>query len=114
MRVLPLLVLALAATAIVSCQASGLPEDAEPVEGVDRIEMNDNAFDPPVVQVPVGTTITWAFTDGGTAHNVVGDGFESAEASEGTFTHTFDRPGSYDYRCTLHSGMDGRIVVTDT
>lgn len=103
----------LAALALVGCQAAGdAPLDAEPVVGVDRIEMHDRAFDPPVVQVPVSTTLTWAFTDGGARHNVVGDSFESEVASEGTFTHTFARPGTYDYTCTLHSGMDGRVIVT--
>ncbi|HVM15820.1 MAG TPA: plastocyanin/azurin family copper-binding protein [Egibacteraceae bacterium] len=104
----------LATLVLVGCQAaSDAPLDAEPVLGVDRIDMHDRAFDPPVVQVPAGTTVTWAFTDGGTRHNVVGDGFESEVASDGTFTHTFARPGTYDYTCTLHSGMDGRVIATD-
>lgn len=113
MRVARLLALVVSATAVVGCQSSGIPEDAEPAAGVDRIEMHDNAFEPPVVQVPSGTTMTWAFTDGSTVHNVVGDGFRSDNAAEGTFTHTFTEPGTYDYTCTLHSGMDGRIVVTE-
>ncbi len=29
-----------------------------------------------------------------------------------TDNRTFDRPGTYLYRCTLHDGMDGRVVVT--
>lgn len=113
MRVARLVVLALSATAFVGCQSSGVPEDTEPAVDVDRVELHDNAFDPPVVQVPAGTTMTWAFADGETAHNVVGVGFESDVASDGTFTHTFTEPGTYDYTCTLHSGMDGRVVVTE-
>ncbi|MCK9517899.1 MAG: hypothetical protein M0R74_02550 [Dehalococcoidia bacterium] len=27
--------------------------------------------------------------------------------------YTFDSPGTYDYECTLHRGMDGRIIVTE-
>ena len=27
--------------------------------------------------------------------------------------HTFTAPGTYDYRCTLHGGMGGRVVVTE-
>jgi plastocyanin len=41
-----------------------------------------------------------------------GDGFESKTQSSGIYRHTFDAPGSDDYRCTLHSGMKGRVVVT--
>jgi plastocyanin len=30
----------------------------------------------------------------------------------GPFAHTFTRPGSHPFRCILHAGMDGRVVVT--
>ena len=30
---------------------------------------------------------------------------------KGSFTHTFDRPSTYPYRCTLHDGMDMKVVV---
>jgi plastocyanin len=82
-------------------------------ERVERVEMHDNEFDPPVVEVATGATVTWAFTDGGVPHDVVGDGFESEVESDGTFTHTFDVAGTYDYTCTLHKGMDGRAIVVD-
>ncbi|MEX0659514.1 MAG: hypothetical protein WD080_10310 [Egibacteraceae bacterium] len=84
----------LSATAVVGCQSSGVAEDAEPALGVDRVEMHDSAFAPPVVQVPAGTTMTWAFTDGSTVHNVVGDYFTSDNTAEGTFIHTFIEPGT--------------------
>jgi plastocyanin len=42
-----------------------------------------------------------------------GEGWTSGDPQRsGTFTHTFDRPGTHPYRCTLHDGMDGRVVVT--
>jgi plastocyanin len=48
-------------------------------------------------------------------HDVTGEGWKSGDPqSEGTFRHAFDRPGTYDYRCTLHGGMEGRVVVTGT
>jgi plastocyanin len=60
-----------------------------------------------------GTTVTWSFEDGSTPHDVTGDGWKSGEPrSEGGYGHAFDRPGTYPYRCTLHAGMDGRVVVT--
>jgi plastocyanin len=43
---------------------------------------------------------------------VKGDGFASKNQTKGTFAHRFDRPGEYRYTCTLHAGMDGRVVVT--
>jgi plastocyanin len=29
----------------------------------------------------------------------------------GTYSHTFNTPGTYDYLCTLHSNMTGTITV---
>ena len=39
-------------------------------------------------------------------------GFQSEVMREGTFTHTFSTPGTYDYTCTLHGQMKGRVIVT--
>ena len=81
--------------------------------GVTQVAATDNRFTPAAIQVPAGTTVTWRFEDGFVPHDVNGDGFASGEPRRrGSFTHTFDRPGTYPYRCTLHDGMDGRVVVT--
>jgi plastocyanin len=86
---------------------------AAAVTGVTRVAAEDNQFTPPVIQVPAGTEVTWEFKDRFVPHDVVGEGWTSGEPRRsGTFTHTFDRPGTYPYRCTLHAGMDGRVVVT--
>jgi plastocyanin len=86
---------------------------AAPVTGVTEVAAKDNQFTPPAIQVAAGTTVTWAFKDRFVPHDVTGDGWTSGDPRRsGSFTHTFDRPGTYDYRCTLHDGMDGRVVVT--
>ena len=59
-----------------------------------------------------GTEVTWRFVDGSVPHDVKGDGFASEIQSRGTFSHRFTQPGEFRYRCTLHAGMDGRVVVT--
>jgi plastocyanin len=64
------------------------------------------------VEVPAGTEVTWTW-DGDNRHNVTGEPFSSDTQSEGTFSHTFDDAGTYTYRCTLHPGMEGAVVVTD-
>jgi plastocyanin len=86
---------------------------AAPVTGVTRVVAKDSKFTPPAVQVPAGTTLTWAFEDGLVPHDVTGDGWRSGDPQrKGTFAHTFDRPGTYPYRCTVHDGMSGQVVVT--
>ena len=80
--------------------------------GVTEVRIEDSSFKPRVIEVPAGTTVTWTFDDGSRRHDVTGDGWGSGVESSGTYAHTFDAPGRYDYRCTLHAGMDGRVIVT--
>jgi plastocyanin len=87
--------------------------DAAPVTGVTEISAKDNRYTPAAIQVPAGTEVTWRFEDGFVPHDVKADGFSSGEPQrKGTFSHTFDRPGTYPYRCTVHDNMTGRVVVT--
>ena len=117
-RRLPLLTAALAlgtALVLAGCggDEGGGGAEADPVTGVSQVTAKDNRFTPAAIQVPAGTTVTWAFKDGFVPHDVAGDGWTSGEPRRsGTFTHTFDRPGTYPYRCTVHDGMTGRVVVT--
>ncbi len=91
------------------------PADGDPVRGVSTVSITGREFTPPVIEVPTGTTVTWEFrhTDDGepVAHNVDGPGFRSPDLQEGRYRHTFDRPGSFRYRCDLHTGMRGRVDV---
>lgn len=74
-----------------------------------------NSFIPHVLTVNPGTTVTWRWDDGPTPHNVMFDTsglmVMSPNQRVGTFTHTFDTPGTYHYQCTLHINMTGEIVV---
>jgi plastocyanin len=73
-----------------------------------------NAFSPPQVAVAEGGVVT--FTIGGTTHNVTFDARAGAPANIGNSTNvsvdrTFNTAGDFDFTCTLHSGMDGKVVV---
>jgi plastocyanin len=97
-----------------SLAASACASD-DPVEqsaSTDRatIGVSDYQFEPADTTVQVGDTVTWVW-DGAAQHNVVGEGFQSADQSSGTFEHTFERPGTYRYACTIHPGMEGSVTV---
>jgi plastocyanin len=97
-----------------ACGGGGLSRsaaDATPVTGVTEVVAKNLRFRPPAIQVPAGTEVTWRLDDGSVPHNVKGEGFASRNQTKGTFAHRFDRPGEFRYTCTLHAGMDGRVVV---
>jgi plastocyanin len=77
------------------------------------IEISDNRFVPDTAAVSVGDTAAWDFSTADAAHNVVFDDARSSEIlEEGTWSMSFEEPGTYSYECTLHSGMTGQITVT--
>jgi plastocyanin len=81
---------------------------------------NAKFFDPLILNVPVGTTVTWKNLDS-TLHTVTsgsaesgksGTIFDSSYLTGGkTFQHTFSSAGTFDYFCTLHPYMKGQVVV---
>ena len=72
-------------------------------------------FSPATVTIAQGATVTWQFS--GSRHNVT---FGSQQPSGGNIPDTdpgnsasrvFANSGTYDYQCTRHSGMTGRVLV---
>lgn len=107
-----LVLLALGLVLLAGC-AGGDGADAQPVKGVTEVAARQNKFTPQAIQVPAGTTVTWRFQDGQVPHDVKGAGLDSGKPrAEGAYAHAFDQPGTYGYRCTLHPGMTGKVVVT--
>jgi plastocyanin len=77
------------------------------------VTVSDNFYAPINAQVSVGTTVTWSWTSGASAHNVTfSDGQTSGDKTGGaTYSRTFNAAGTFNYHCTLHPGMDGSVVV---
>jgi len=80
-----------------------------------QVTLKDIAFSPRSLKITRGATVTFAFRDGDTTHNVTSTGgrrFQTiANRSSGSVARTFRRAGTYRYACTLHPGMTGRITV---
>jgi plastocyanin len=107
---------ALAAVVLAGCGGDGgasASAAADPVTGVTEVVAKDNRFSPAAIQIPAGTTVTWKFKDRFVPHEVTADDWTSGDPQRrGGYTHTFTEPGTYPYRCTLHDGMTGKVVVT--
>jgi plastocyanin len=77
------------------------------------VQIIDFAFEPATLEVPAGTTVVW--TNAGSAPHTVtsdADAFDSGRLDPGgTFSMTFDTPGTYHYHCEFHPGMQATIVV---
>jgi len=96
----------------------GNPSGGNPTGGSDNpqatnaVAVGDNIFTPSSIVVAVGTTVTWTWSPNVTTHNVVfADGTKSADQATGTFSRTFSAAGTFNYSCTLHSGMNGTVKV---
>ena len=106
----------------------GSPDLDRPVrfdEGEDVwIEMVGNSYVPKVIEIPVGTEVTWINEDVFDFLHGEQTGLHNAVVVEGPETvgspllehaehwnYTFTEPGTYTYICTLHPYMTGKIVV---
>jgi plastocyanin len=78
------------------------------------IDMVDIKFDPEEATAGVGQDICWVNQDE-IDHNAVaesGADFKSELFGKGeTFTATVDSPGTVEYVCTIHPGMEGTVTV---
>jgi plastocyanin len=69
------------------------------------------SFDPQELTVTAGTEVTFKNEDSVT-HTFTGTDFDSGDIQPGgEFKHTFATAGSYDYHCSIHPSMTGKIVV---
>ncbi len=110
------LIVALAGAALVALLASGCGGSASGSEPVATDQVNlppSYRFEPKVITVAAGTTVTWTNNDHFT-HNVRVENGETMEMKPGeSASYTFDSPGTYAYICTFHPhDMTGTVIVT--
>ena len=78
-----------------------------------RVSIVNFEFTPGEVTIAPGDTVTWT-NDDGAPH-----GLEYRDGAPGTnpllpgasFSRRFDKPGIYEYNCSIHPYMTGRVVV---
>jgi plastocyanin len=101
------------AAAAVFAAGCGGSDTSEPVATTEVEMVKSYRFDPKVIEIKAGDTVTWTNEDNFT-HTVQVEGQEDHKVGQGESVEiTFDKPGTYKYVCTLHSqDMDGTVIVT--
>ena len=115
-RLLSAAMVAVAGTALAACGGAdgGGARHAAPANGdaAATVTIVDMSFAPAATTVRVGEAVAWAWDDGRVEHDVVFDGGPaSPRQRKGTWQRTFDGPGTYEYVCSLHPNMTGRVIV---
>lgn len=91
------------------------PDDLTTTVDADAVvSVTDFSFEPDEVTAGVGDLVEWT-NEGEVKHTVTADDdlFDSGELEpEESFAFTFDDPGTYEYRCSLHPDeMRGTVTV---
>jgi amicyanin len=79
-----------------------------------NIEIKSFAFSPSELKISVGETVKWTNYDS-VKHTVTSDTGNELDSQllskEEIYSHTFNTKGIYEYHCTPHPSMKGKIIV---
>ena len=83
------------------------------VKGGAKVSIANFAFTPGEITIAPGETVTWTNDDGAPHGLEYQDGAAGVDPllPGSSFTRRFDRPGTYEYNCSVHPYMTGRVVV---
>ena len=77
------------------------------------VQIDNFTFAPADLTVSAGTTVTWKNADDSPHRIADKNGAYSSAAldTDDSFSHTFTTPGVYNYFCSIHPYMVGKITV---
>jgi len=81
------------------------------------LDIKDFRFSPTEITIKKDTTVTWTQKDS-VPHTVTTtsgpESFDSGTLSQGEeFSYTFQKTGTYEYYCSIHPNMKGKVTVTE-
>ena len=79
------------------------------------VHIDNFTFSPQEITIPRGGTVTWV-NDDDIPHALAASekAFRSkAMDTEERFSFTFNKPGTYEYFCSLHPHMQGKVIVRE-
>ena len=90
---------------------------AAPAAGGAAVTYKSFQIDPKSIEIKAGQVVTWTNGDS-SAHTVTAGTpgtksgvFDQKLAANGTAKVTFDKAGTFDYFCELHTTMVGKVIV---
>jgi plastocyanin len=78
-----------------------------------KVSIVNFAFTPGEITIAPGESVTWINDDGAPHGLEYHDGVKGTDLllPGASFSRRFDQPGTYDYNCSVHPYMTGRVVV---
>jgi len=112
-RLRPVLAVAVIAAVVMGAASRRSRASAESAPLVAEVKIDNFTFEPQELIVKAGTKITWTNRDD-IPHTVVSSDliFKSKTLdTDDTFSFTPAKPGTYEYFCSIHPKMTGKILV---
>jgi len=111
--------IAVAPSAFAEHGEGGMSATVENAAGSSTPGCEPDCFIPSPVVITVGGTVTWENTDtaahtssSGTPADGLSGVFDSSLIKAGgSYSHTFDTAGTFDYFCMVHPWMEGTVIV---
>ena len=82
--------------------------------GEKAVSVGNNFFSPTTVTIGRGCAVRWTATTTrfhNSTSNPAGTWASGNFKSPDSYAYTFNTPGTYNYRCTIHSGQTGTVIV---
>ena len=79
--------------------------------GTTTVTLKHISFIRSTVRIHKGDSVTWVWKDPTVPHNVTFAHKHSPTKQKGTYTLRFATAGTFRYHCTIHPGMDGKVIV---
>ena len=106
--------MAVLAVAVASLSLAARTALAAPVETkATKVSIVNFQFTPAEVTIAPGESVTWVNDDGAPHGLEYHDGVAGNDLllPGASYNRRFDQPGTYDYNCSVHPYMTGRVIV---
>lgn len=95
---------------------SAVNASTEIKEGIIELPIRNYTFEPVEIKIKAGSKITWVNYDK-SPHRVISDSGGISEINSEildtgvSYGHVFNKPGVYNYHCSINTEMKGRVIV---